>query len=787
MIHFNYKLAACVSASVWMCSGQVASAQSTTPPAVREEAPVNEGFVLEQIVVTAQKRSERLSDVPLSITAASGDQLERHGITDTSQLEKIVPGFTYQQSTYGVPVFTMRGVGFFETTLGVSPTVSVYVDQIALPFSAMARGATLDLERVEALKGPQGTLFGQNSTGGAINYIAVKPTDTLEIGTSLSYARFDAVDVEGFVSGPLSETLSMRVAGRAERRGDWQESQTRDDSLGQKRFDNGRILLDWNPSDAARVELNLSGWRDRSDTQAAQFRGFAPLAPGYQPAIDALADYPVGGDDARVADWDAHRNYSRDDEFYLIGLRGDWDITDDLTLTSLTAYSNYEARAPSDVEGTDYTDLYVTIDGELESFSQELRLAGASGERLRWMIGANYQRDTADEHFTTVTGTTVSAIGPFRFDRIFIINNQDITTRAVFGSFDFGLTDTLTAQLSARYTTQDRDFEGCAADAGNGQLAAAIGLLSSLAMGTFPVMNPVAPGSCVTLSSAPATFGQPLPIVTDALDEDNVSWRASLNWKPNQDILLYANVTEGYKAGAFPTLAGAFDVQFTPVPQERLISYEAGVKTSLLNGTAQVNAAVYYYDYSDKQVLGFGIVPGFGNLPQLVSIPKSKVQGAELEVTVLPVTGLTVSAGVAYVDSEVREDPANPTTAFGATGVTFVGEQFPNTPEWQVVADAEYEIPVTDAWLFFVGGNTQYRSNSFAGFGADPELRIDSYTLLDLRVGVRSDDRHWRWEVWGRNVTDEYYWNNAAHLGDTVTRLTGMPRIYGATVTYRFK
>ncbi|HKQ81663.1 MAG TPA: TonB-dependent receptor plug domain-containing protein, partial [Steroidobacteraceae bacterium] len=189
-------------------------------------------------------------DVPLSITAASGEQLARRGITDTAQLAKVVPGFTYQESNYGTPVFTIRGVGFFDGSFGASPTVTTYVDQVPLSYSLLTRGATLDLERVEVLKGPQGTLFGQNSTGGAINYIAAKPTSDFAAGAGVSYGRFNAIDAEGFVSGPLSDTVRMRVALRSESADGWQKSLTRPgDHFGEKEFYNGRVLLDWTPTE----------------------------------------------------------------------------------------------------------------------------------------------------------------------------------------------------------------------------------------------------------------------------------------------------------------------------------------------------------------------------------------------------------------------------------------------------------------------------------------------------------------------------------------------------------
>jgi len=245
------------------------AATAATAHAADSVPAIEENSDSSVIVVTAQKRSERLTDVPLSIAAASGDELARKGITDTAQLTKLVTGFAYQQGSYGTPVFSIRGIGYYDLAVLGGPTVAAYVDQVPLPLSSMTRGATLDLERVEVLKGPQGTLFGQNSTGGAINYIAAKPTDELAAGFEIGYGRFNEVTADAFVSGPLTDTLRARVAVRQESMGGWQRSMTRPgDTLGKKRFYNGRLLLDWQPTETLQFELNVSGWQDRSDIPA---------------------------------------------------------------------------------------------------------------------------------------------------------------------------------------------------------------------------------------------------------------------------------------------------------------------------------------------------------------------------------------------------------------------------------------------------------------------------------------------------------------------------------------
>ena len=742
--------------------------------------------VLDEIVVTAQKRSERLMDVPLSITAASGEQLAKQGVTETSQLTKLVPGFTYQESNYGTPVFTIRGVGFFDGGFGAGPTVTAYIDQTPLPYSMLTRGATLDLERVEVLKGPQGTLFGQNSTGGAINYIAAKPTADFAAGASVSYGRFDAVDAEGFVSGPLTDTLRARVAMRGEFADGWQKSITRPaDRFGRKEFYNARLLLDWTPTDALSFELNVSGWRDRSEVQAGQFQEFAPQQPANpftQFVYDALSSAPIRLDGPRSADWTPGTG-GKNNKFYMTSLRGDWRVSENITLTSLTSYARLVARQPFDPDGVAFPNFQIARrDGLITSFSQELRIAGSAG-RLTWMLGGNYQRDAANEASLLLNDSTSGALltpsGPVYLGKSAYTWNQQPTAWAVFGSVDYELTDKIGAHLSARYTEHRRDFDGCLREAGPANLGVSASV-AFLGLSELLTRTPstIGPNGCLTLNDVTLkperTFRE--------LNENNVSWRAGLNWKPADNSLLYVNAAKGYKAGAFETAPGVVASEFDPISQESVMSFEAGARY-LFRRQIEVSGAIYHYHYKDKQLIGVASYPVFGRLPKLVNIPKSRVWGAELELTARPVERLRVRTGVSYVNSRVREDPAIPLDPYGAI-VSFVGEAFPNTPKWQVTGDAEYGIPLSDTAQAFVGASLSYRSKSNAAFGERSEFTLPSYALIDLRAGVEWD--RWRAQIWGRNVTNKYYWVNVGHILDTVARTSGAPATYGATLSYRY-
>ena len=220
----NFLIGCLLASAGWGATAMPALAQETSDGATESEgASSRSSSGIAEIIVTAQKRQQSVNDVPISITTASGSDLLSKGITSTADLAKIVPGLSAPPSPYNVPVYSLRGVGFYESSLSASPTVAVYTDEVPLPFSAMTKAASLDVERVEVLKGPQGTLFGNNTTGGAINYIANKPTDKFEAGFDLSYGRFNTFDFQGFVSGALTEGLNARIAARTIQSGDWQK------------------------------------------------------------------------------------------------------------------------------------------------------------------------------------------------------------------------------------------------------------------------------------------------------------------------------------------------------------------------------------------------------------------------------------------------------------------------------------------------------------------------------------------------------------------------------------
>ena len=767
----------------------IALAFSTSPTLAQEDTEADsaeETSVLPRVLVTAQKRVEDSNSVPMSISVATADQLAAAGITQPKDLVKLSPSFNYSDSILGTPIYTLRGVGFADISLGGRPTVSVYVDEAPIPFAIETRGAQIDLERVEILKGPQGTLFGQNATGGAINYIAAKPTDEFQAGANFSLGNFSAVDVGGYISGPLTDTLSARLAVETSQMDDWQESYTIDATNGSIDFINARLSLAWEPSSSFSSLLTIGGFQDQSDTTAGQAIEIRPNIPAAAPLLPQLTSFPVAPESATAANFTPGEDYAKDNEFAYANLRVDYEFANGLTLTSLTSNSEYDEDRLVDTDGTTLRNLDVATVGSITSFSQEFRLSSTIGDRGNWIVGANYARDKVLETEvlrnpeSTVTFSFVPLGGPL-LTTTRDINNQRATTTAIFANADYDITDSVSIYGGIRYTEADIEHVGCSADVGDGSSAAGFSILWTVfRAGGGLAPNPlIGPGGCTT---ADATF-TPI-IVEDELNEDNVSWRLGFDWTPKPNVLLYANVSEGYKAGSFPTLAASLATQLEPATQESLLAYEVGFKSTLLNETMQLNGALFQYDYSDKQVLGQVADPVFGTLLRLINIPDSELTGFELDALWVPMDGLTLKGGVSYIDSEIGDG----FTGFGPFGAPtdFSGEPFPQTPEWHFVGDANYEWDVSDNLTGFVGGGLTYQSDTNNSLGEEPILEINERTLIDLRAGIAASDDRWRLSICGRNVTDEYYWTAAQPNLDTTVRYAALPATYGIELDIKF-
>jgi len=642
--------------------------------------------------------------------------------------------------------------------------VSMSIDEAPLPYPTLAAGAMLDLERVEVLKGPQGTLYGQNSTGGTINFVVAKPTDQLSFGVEESISRFGELDTEAFVSGPVAENVGMRLAARYEGGGAWQRSDTRDDSLGMRDFLTARLLTRWTPSAKTTISLSLNGFRDRSDNQAGQLVGIYTTSPA---VAASLANHPIGVRDNRAADWGPGRTYGRDTDYGQAVLRVDTRMSFG-TVTSISSAQHLRRDDRSDSDGTNLQLFEVGLPGQATILAQELRASGRRGS-LQWILGGNYQRewirDGLDARF---------ADGNFPFDGTNVRTRQNVSTWALFANGDYALTRALSLEGGVRYTDEIRRFEGCSYDDGDGTGAAYVSRAASLLSGSTVT---IARGGCATLGAdlRPA-------VVHDALKDRNWSWRAGLRWQAADALLIYANISRGHKSGAFITAGATSAGQFAPAKPESVLAYEAGVKFSDAAHRITVSAAGFYYDYDDKQLKGKAIDPRLGPLSGLINVPKSHVVGAEVDLSWRPIDGLALKTAGSRTYSRIDGNFIN----YDGLGhrANLSGQRFPLTPGWHLTGDAEYRWGMGEAWKPFVGADVSYQSRTNAGLGNQPLLDMPGYALADARAGVSW--ARWTGQMFVQNLGGARYATFVSAVSpDTIVRLAGRPRTLGVRLSYR--
>ncbi len=772
-------------------------------------------FTLEEIVVTAQKRAQNMNDVGVAISAFSGDQMKELGISSATDMAAHTPGLVLTETQpAGIPIYTIRGVGFDDISISSSSTVGVYVDEVALPYPAMTRGMSFDVERVEVLKGPQGDLYGRNNTGGAINFVNNKPTEEFEAGVSVDYGRYDYTKVESFVSGSLNDTLNGRLALNVTQQGDWQESITTDDEHGEKDELAGRVLLDWAASDNVNVLFNLHANRDKSDNQAAfaqELHNFGspvttldPLSvtgnpydyvqlnqvltamgfPGPAPTQQTvnMASYVQQSKDSRAADWSLKPE--RDNDAWGGSVTVNWDIDDSYTLTSITAYDSFNREETFDYDGTALEIMDVASDSEIESWSQEARITFDDGGDLTWIGGIYLSSDTVEEQLHGFVANTYSgAGGSMGFNEYAQTYEQDTDTRGIFGHAEWQFSEQFKAIAGIRYTHEEREWSGCTYDVDGGIAA----LYNNIFGYTKPGGVPFSQGECLTIDGTTVDgitdftvdgYG----VYDDAITTENLSGKIGLDYTPTEDVLIYGSISTGFKSGGYNGNPANDYSQLAPYQEEELLAYEVGFKATLLEQTMQLNGAVFYYDYRDKQVYD-AIDTFFGPLANLTNVPRSTIQGGELEMQWRPLQGLDVKLAASYLDSRVDKY----TDYYGEDQE---GKELAQTPEWQYNGVVSYEFPVTDGLVMRATTDFSYSGSyrTLIGDGGDTvnydEMKVDNWWLVNARLGVESEDGTWAVAAWVKNLEDKYYQPSLNYGNDVIFGMAGMGRTYGVNFSY---
>ncbi len=718
------------------------------------QAPV--AASLEEIVVTASKRSESLQDVPIAVTAYSGEQLRSLAIVDIEGLAVQTPSFVFSKAGGEAQIY-IRGVGTNIFGVGADPSVAVNLDGVYLGRTNMGLTQFLDIERVEVLRGPQGTLYGRNATGGAINLVSHMPGAELEGYVTAGVGEFDRVEVEAAAGGPLDDRWGFRVAARY----------MKDDGYTEDLDPAGGDKLDDNDIQAYRGILQYAPGNGFTATLIGDYSEFTNGNTSIVPRDDlglaeTLGAVPTGSihkernDLPTFFDWDSSG----------VTLNLEWQLGGGATLTSISGYKDYTSDFLFNTDGTEIDVTRSNFKYDSEQFSQELRLASDPQQGLRWILGAFY----FDEQKTGGLGLVRASLVPAR--SFIIPSKNDTKAWAIFGEMSYDLTERFTLTAGVRYNDEEKDD------------FSAFGLV-------FDVLGLESP--------APVTPVGPPRQASDSWD----AWtpKFGLEYRMSDQVLYYASATRGFKSGGYNSLQPsnpAYDPEF-------IWAYELGVKSQLADDRLRLNAAVFNYDYTDLQVSTF-----LNNLTFITNAAEATVNGVEVELLARATDRLELGLAVSWLDAEYDEF----ITAFGSQPCTPVppattctrplipfdasGNQLVNAPEWKLNATARYDVPLGSAGSLVLFGQLSYQDDVFFTQINEPEVGQEAFTLLDARIAWLDAGGHWELAAFGRNLTDEEYFHNGVRFTSTsdpaldvfqIGNALGYPapgRSWGLQATYRF-
>ena len=723
---------------------------------------------LESVIVTAQKREESLQDVGISVAAISAADLKDLGVSKPIDITQQVPAMQYTTWTPAFTTFNLRGISQNNFQDNLEAPVAVYLDGAYVASMNGVNGQQFDLDRVEVLRGPQGTLFGRNATGGLIHFVSHRPVETETNGyIQAGAADFDTYSFEGAVGGAFSDNVRGRIAGRWEKSDGYLNAGTAFDIPATGQTSQGadgyalRGMLQIDASDAVKVDLSVAYSKDDkvpTGQYVVTFVGFDPDT-GLGAFTDALdpADPEAGPMDfpRTPITGNVHRHWSNLDTYFdrettsataqvtaeLSGGVEFVSISNWLTLDKF--YVEDAAGGLETLAGLSF--VYTTV-ADFEQWSQEFRFSGSS-DRVRWQVGA-YYLDMNWDTFQRVDGGLALG-GGSDTQNLSTYGQIDATNWSAFGQVEFDLAERWTLIGGLRWSQDDKDLEmrQVYADVPEGVPPTEVRNVDDIAIAI--------PG-------------------IDVIDYGDYAARLQLNFKPDEDTLLYAAYNRGIKGGnwSLDPLGFVADEDLKH-DEEVLQAYELGWKTEFWHGAARLNVAAFYYDYEDYQA--FSLV----NLTPQVTNSDADAQGGEIELTLSPTQGLDLMFGAAFIDSTVDAVP----DVFGGT----VKAEFPTAPGASLNLLARYEWPAFGGSLAaqFDG---KWNDDLFLE-GTNSEVSFErSYSVWNASLSYAAGEGGFGMSVYARNLFDEEYrvYNLDLGLLGFIEQAFGPPRQVGMTVSYRF-
>jgi iron complex outermembrane receptor protein len=752
-----------------MASIALAVSAAFSTSVLAQEAAIQEKkeAVLEQITVTAQKRTQSIQEVPISVATLSGEKFESlfAGGEDILALAVRVPGL-YAESSNGrvAPRFYIRGLGNTDFDLAASQPVSIIMDEVVMENVVLKSFPLFDVQQVEVLRGPQGTLFGRNTTAGIIKFDTVKPTQDLEGYAKAGFGSYGTMNFEGAISGGLTDDLSARLSVLSQERDDYIDNAFtgENDAIGGFDEKAWRLQLLWEPSADFSALLNVHG-RDLEGT-ASIFR--ANVFDKGSNNLNANYDRETVFYDGDL-EGDGIDNNPQAYEGFGASLKLEYDM-DEVTFTSISAIETADGSSLGDIDGgfnnADGTSgpgfipfSAVTQDNldDLEQYTQEFRLSSNTSDAMNWQLGAFYY--DASFNVTSIDGF-------FGASTVFHENQ----TWALFGQSSYQVNEKLNITGGVRYTHDKK----------------------SLVVGDQNVN-----GFALVIGAASVQDYEDINV-----DDGQASFELSANYRVTDDMSVFARYANGFRAQTIQGRDVAFEGAPSVADAETINSFEIGFKSDLLDDTLRLNAAAFYYTVDDMQ---FSAIGGGNNFTSLVNADQGEAYGFEVDAQWLATDELTLTAGYSYNHTEIKDDsltvsPCGTNPDFGSTGNCTVtdprpdgfvasidGNPFPQAPESIFNFTARYAIPMGDNGEFFVFTDWAFQGETNIFLYEAVEFTTDNNFEGGLRVGYENFEHNYTVALFGRNITDEDNVKGAIDFNN-LTGIVNEPRIWGVEVKYTY-
>ena len=719
---------------------------------------------IEEIVVTAQKRMQSAQDIGIAINNVSGDEIRALKIQQPIDLAMIAPSLTtVNATTDGTPIFLIRGVGLDDFNNNNSSAVGTYVDEVFQSFPTFLTGQMYDVDHVEILKGPQGTLYGKNTAGGAISIFSRKPTNDFEAYADVSYGRWQTTEFSGAISGPLSDHVMARVAASISNQG---EGYQRDIDTGKSyaALDRGgmRALFDIRLADNASLLLNAHYSYDHSTPSSPSTSNVEQnVPPNLGFPTTGLLNSPPGGVLVRVGGLPLFKHQEGHGVTATMSVK-----LDAFSITSISAFDDLNSRSLDNYDGYSAADDNWTKNFSQNQWSEELRLTSNSGQFTDWVTGANisqtrfHGRDSIDQSFVYGLSQDITTSGLAVTQENFVQTQRSI---GVFGHTETHLSPKWTLVAGLRYSNDRTAFDGINRDV--------TGLLSYSLNGFT--------GSIVP--------GNVLAQLDESHIESNLSYKIGVEYHATDKVLLYSSVATAYKAGIFYGQPAQIQADWGYARPEQVQTAELGLKSRFFGDSLQFDTSVFHSDYKDRQsslsVWGGAV----GTLPivaALGNLPRSRVDGIEGDLVWHPSRGLELRAGGTYLDGRVTETLSDVRGLATFAAIT-TGSRLPVAPPWSYNWLVRYERPAVEGTLAYgqIGDHWSGQVHPVLG---DPTIYGPNHSL-DARLGLKKEKRGWDLSFWAINLSDDraVSYAFAGSFGQAVSYYQ-KPRSYGVDVRYDF-